>query len=74
MFCGNFTLTLSNFQGIFLQGFPLTSNQLSEIWCGLCNPPTFNITKTLESVELPPFSVNDRKVFTVKVKANITDF
>ena len=57
-----------------MQGFPVTSNQLSEISSRLCNPPTFNITKTLELVKLPPISINDRKVFTVKVKANIADF
>ena len=40
----------------------------------LCNPPTFNITKTSESIELLPLFVDDRKVFTVKVKANIARF
>ena len=44
-----------------MQGFSLTSNQLSEIQFGLCNPPTFKITKT--------FFIDDRKVF-----ADIGDF
>ena len=50
----------------FMQGFSLTSNQLPEIQFGLCNPPTFKITKT--------FSIDDRKVFTAKVNTNIGDF
>ena len=54
--------------------FPLISNQLSKIKCGLCNPPTFNTTKTLESAELPTFSADDRKVFRAKGKANIANF
>ena len=62
------------FRVYFPQGFPLTSNQLTGIWFGLCNPPTFRITKTSESVKLQPFSVDDRKVFMAKVKANTTDF
>ena len=49
-----------------MQGFSLTSNQLSEIQFGLCNPPTFKITKT--------FSIDDRKVFRVEVNADIGDF
>ena len=57
-----------------MQGFPLTFNQLSEIQSELCNPPTFNITKTTKTEELPPFFVDDRVVFKVKVKANIADF
>ena len=57
-----------------MQGFPLTFNQLSEIQSELCNPPTFNITKTMKTVELPPFFVDDRVVFKVKMKANIADF
>ena len=40
----------------------------------LCNPPTFNITKTSEWIELLPLSIDDRKVFTVKVKVNIAGF
>ena len=54
-----------------MQGFSLTSNQLSEIWSGLHNPPTLNTIKTLKSVELPPFCTDDRKMFTGKLKANI---
>ena len=49
-----------------MQGFSLTSNQLSEIQFGLCNPPTFKITKT--------FFTDDMKVFTAKVKADIGNF
>ena len=40
----------------------------------LCNPPTFNITKTSEWIELLPLSIDDRKVFMVKVKVNIAGF
>ena len=57
-----------------MQGFPLTSNQLLEIYFGLCNPVTLNNTKTSESVELLPLLLDDRKVFTAKVKANIANF
>ena len=42
------------------------------VW--VCNREIFNNTKTLESVDLLPLFTDDRKVFTVKVKANIAGF
>ena len=53
-----------------MQGFSLTFNQLFETSFRLCNPVTFN-TKTVESIDLLQLLVDDRKVFTAKVKANI---
>ena len=58
----------------FLQGFPISFNQPSEIHFGLCNPVTFYHTKSLKSVDLSPLFFYDRKVFTAKGKANIDNF
>ena len=57
-----------------MQGFPLTSNQLSEIYFGLCNPVAFNNTRTSEPVLLPSSLVDDKKTFKANVKANIANF
>ena len=41
---------------------------------GYVTPLHIALQKTLESAESPPFSADNRKVFTVKVKANIANF
>ena len=51
---------------------PIISGQKSRF--GLCIPPTIKITKTPKSVKLPPFSVDDSKVFMAKVKRKTADF
>ena len=63
-----------NVHGIIYAGFPLTPNQLSEIWLVLCNPETFNNRKTLESVDFPPLFLSNRKVFRAKLKVNTNSF
>ena len=35
---------------------------------GLCNQETFNIRKSLESVDFPPLFLDDRIVFRVKLE------
>lgn len=57
-----------------MQGFPVLPNQLSEMQFVLYNPVTFSDTETLESLDLLPLYVDDRKVFTAKAKANNVDF
>ena len=53
---------------------PLTLSQLSEIWLLLCNPETFNNSKTLALVDFTPLFLGDRKVFRAKLKVNINNF
>ena len=59
---------------VLCKDFHLHPISCGNMQSGLCSSPTFSTTKTLELVELPPFFVDDSKVFTAKVKANIAEF
>ena len=74
MFCWNLTLRLRNIPGIFYAEVSTYIQSVVRNLVLIMQSCTFNNAETSESVELLPLFIDDRKVFTVKMKANTAYF
>ena len=74
MFYWNLTLSLRNIPGIFYPGVSTYIQSVVRNLVLIMQSCTFNDEETSESVELLPLFLDDRKVFTVKMKANTANF